>query len=55
MGLTNMNNANNQISQVKAIQLENEVDLWNLNIIDMPYEIVAKDNWDNYLTNKNIT
>ena len=49
LSLASINGANNQISQVKVIQLE-----------DLPkfsYEVSVKDNWDNYyyLTNNNIT
>ena len=45
LSLASINSANNQISQVEVIQLE-----------DLPkfsYEVLVKDNWDNY--NNNIT
>lgn len=38
LGLSQINNANNQAN---AIQIEKE--------INMPYEILARDDWDNYL------
>jgi len=42
LGLSQINNVNNQAS---AIQLEKEA--------SMPYEILEKDSWDNYLINTN--
>ena len=44
MALTTLNNTNNN-QAATAIRLEKE--------INMPYEVLARDNWDNYLINDN--
>ena len=44
LGLTTINNNN----QANAIQIEKELSL------NMPYEILARDNWDNYLATENL-
>jgi len=44
LGLTNINNANNQISQAKIVQLEKEIN-------PAFYEVTSEINWNNYSTN----